>query len=248
MDYFERDADVDQYRVAVIGHSRLGKTALWAGATDERFAMVISNDAGCGGAALSRRPYGERVADINEQFPHWFASRFRDYGHHEAACPVDQHMLLALVAPRPIYVASASDDAWADPYGEYLSLCYAGQVYKLYGENFPGLSGDKGAAGQGLPPVDHPVWSGNMAYHVRSGEHDITPYDWEQYLAFAETRLKSRSETRDAENHIRCPREGGTIHYKVVLGSPPGDPSRDMTGHVFDRNGSEFHLNPIFAE
>ena len=182
MDYFETDADVDQQRVAVIGHSRLGKTSLWAGAQDERFALVVSNNSGCGGAALSRRAVGERVSRINTSFPHWFADRFNVYNDNEIAMPVDQHMLMALMAPRPLYVASAQEDEWADPYGEYLSLYYGSKVYGLY--DMEVLEEDQ------LPPVDQPRWAGNVGYHIRTGPHDITWFDWNQYLSFADEHLK----------------------------------------------------------
>ena len=181
MDYLQQDPSIDPKRVALMGHSRLGKASLWAGASDARFAMIISNESGEGGAALSKRWFGETVKKINDQFPHWFVAAYKKYNDNTDSLPVDQHMLLALIAPRPLYIASAAGDLWSDPKGEFLSALNAGKVYALFGK--------KGLGTDTMPPVNHPVGN-TIRYHIRSGGHAVTLYDWQQYLEFADMQWK----------------------------------------------------------
>ncbi len=180
MDYFEEADEIDSEKVIMMGHSRLGKTALWAGATDPRFAAVISNNSGCGGAALSRRRFGESVKRINTNFPHWFNDSFTQYNDWENALPVDQHQLIALIAPRPCLVCSAEEDRWADPRGEFLSAKHASPVYELLGVE--GLKTDE------MPAVDQPVLS-RLGYVIRAGGHDVKPIDWQRYIEFANNHV-----------------------------------------------------------
>ncbi len=184
LDELEKEPAIDSKRVAVFGFSRLGKAALWAGAADERFAMVLSNESGAGGAKLFHRGVGEDIARLNTNFPHWFARNFRHYMGKDTELPFDQHQVISLVAPRPIYVASAEDDRHSDPEGEFAAAKAAEPVFKLLGAD--------GLPAAAWPPVGTSV-QGGIGYHVRAGKHDVTLFDWMQYLDFADKHLKPGS-------------------------------------------------------
>ncbi len=182
LDYFEKDSAIDAKKVAIVGHSRGGKASLWAAAEDQRFALCFSNCSGNTGAALSRRRFGETVSRINAVFPHWFAKNYKKFNNNEDALPVDQHMLLAAIAPRPLYVTSASNDLWADPTGTYLSLKNARSVYALY-DNDLNLPANP-------PAINQPIMTSSLGYHNRKGDHNLTAYDWSNFIKFANVHLK----------------------------------------------------------
>ena len=181
IDYLASRPDVKPGAIAVCGCSRAGKTALWCGAQDARVAVTISNVSGCTGAAITRGKTGERISDITSVFPHWFCKKYTEYSNREEDLPVDQHMLLALCAPRPLYVSSASEDDWADPAMEFEAATLCGEAYKIYGMS--------GLPDNNIPPVNAPLLSGDVGYHNREGEHGCEVYDWKQYISFMKKYL-----------------------------------------------------------
>ncbi|MBO7620154.1 MAG: hypothetical protein J6T06_06570 [Victivallales bacterium] len=178
MDYFETDPDIDEKHCAVTGHSRGGKTALWCGAQDERWALTISNCSGCSGAAIARRRFGESLKVIQNAFKHWFCGNYRKYIDREDDLPFDQHELVALVAPRAVYVTSADEDLWADQRGEWLAIHEAAPVWKLFGR--------KGLPSDIMPPLDKPLIGDGMGYHIRTGEHNYKVFDWNAHMDLAD--------------------------------------------------------------
>ena len=177
MDYLETDKAVDAKRVAIYGVSRLGKTVMWAGAHDTRFAMVIASCSGEGGAALSRRYYGETIAHLvaPTRYPYQFCANYAKYAEHVDQLPVDAHELVALIAPRPVLLQTGSTDNWSDPKGEFLAAVAAGPVYKLLGKQ--GLDTDQ------WPPAGVPILH-DIGYYMHEGGHGTMPADWDIFLKF----------------------------------------------------------------
>jgi (4-O-methyl)-D-glucuronate---lignin esterase len=178
IDYLETDKAIDAKHIALFGHSRLGKTALWASALDTRIAAVYSSCSGEMGAALSRRDFGETVDDMAQTFPYWFAPNFLKYAGKWNEMPVDAHMLIALSAPRPVFITGGTGDQWADPVGEFAAEVAAGPVYRLLGAK------DLGTAE--LPAVNTPVISGDLGWYYHTGPHAATPADWQTFVQFLE--------------------------------------------------------------
>ncbi len=182
MDYLQLDPLVDAQHVAVFGHSRLGKAADWAAAQDLRFAAVLSNESGHGGQSIQRRALGETVYHLEHSFPYWFCPAYARWVGHDTEIPADGNLLLSLVAPRPLYVASAEGDEWSDPKGEFLSAVSASRVYTLLGERALAADTARPAVGAAIG------LDGLVAYHERTGKHDVTAFDWQHYLEFLSAR------------------------------------------------------------
>ena len=233
LDWLVTLPEVEAKKVVVVGHSRNGKAAVWAGACDERFAMVVSNESGCGGAALERRNFGETIEAITRRFPHWFCPAFRGYADRETDLPVDAHVTLAMTAPRPLYVASAVDDRWADPRGEFLAAVAAGRVWSLFGL--------EGLGTTDWPPVDVPVGR-TIGYHVRSGKHDLLEEDWRRFADHADRTLRgidpppadTAAEFRPRQDQLPVPPPPGAILLFGDGSEPVGPRFTAMNGGPID--------------
>jgi hypothetical protein len=184
LDYLETDSDIDSKRVAIMGHSKMGKAALWTAAQDERFALAVSAQSGCAGAALWLRKSGETLDKMVTRFPYWLCRNAWKFVGREEDLPVDQHMLLALIAPRPVYVFSGVNDRWADPRGEYLSAYHASEVYRLLGKT--------GLTSEASPPVGEAIIKSDVGYHIRQGGHSVMGYDWERIMDFIDFHLRAK--------------------------------------------------------
>jgi len=182
-DYFETDKSVDAKRVAIHGVSRLGKTVMWAGAHDQRFAAVIASCSGEGGAALSRRDYGETIAHLMapSRYPYQFAANYAKYAGFPDTAPMDANLLVALIAPRPLLLQTGSTDNWSDPKGEFLSAVAAGPVYRLLGKQDLGTDV--------WPAAKTPIFSNGLNYTMHEGGHGMVPTDWDIYIQFLKTHL-----------------------------------------------------------
>jgi hypothetical protein len=181
MDYVVTDRDIDSAHVAAVGHSRNGKTALLAAAFDERFALAIPHQAGCGGTAPSRGKVGESVKQINDRFPHWFNAKFKDYNEDTDRLPMDQNCLVALMAPRPVLLSNAEEDTWANPEGQFEVLRAAAPVYKLL------RAGDQDL---GKRPPTGTLVKGKLGYYVRPGKHSMTAGDWGIFMDYADAHFR----------------------------------------------------------
>jgi hypothetical protein len=210
MDYLEKNPDVDASRVAIVGFSRFGKVAMWAGATDERFALVCSGLSGCAGATLVRRGYGETVASITGFAPYWFAENFRTFADRVNELPIDWHELIACIAPRPLYIATAVEDYWNDPRGQFIAAVAAEPVYRLLGKT--GLGTTK------YPEVGVSVGE-TIRFHCRPGGHGLTSYDWAQFVAFADRVF--RREPARGKSPRRSRSIGGEDRQRTETSSRP---------------------------
>jgi hypothetical protein len=210
IDYLVTDPGVDPQHIAVTGHSRLGKAADWAAAQDPRIAALLSTESGHGGQSIQRRALGETVEHLEHSFPYWFCANYAQWAGHDATIPADGNLLLSLVAPRPLYVASAAGDEWSDPHGEFLSAQSASRVYRLLGK--PALP-----PGLPMPAVDQAVGTdGFVAYHDRAGIHDVTAFDWQHYLIFLDRRWGTKAKRASRATSGKA---GSAVHTKS------GDPA-----------------------